>query len=305
MSSNDSFTIEGVYVPVVTPFHDDETVDETAFAGAVDFLLDAGVAGVVIGGTTGEYYAMSFDERIAQLELGAKLISGKAQLVAGCNSGATRDVIAFANHAQSHGYDAIMLSPPHTSLPQQHELAAHVEAVHDACGLPVILYNFPARSGVEYGFESIDRLADNPGVIAIKESSGDFSRFLALKHRYEGRLEVMCGSDDQAYDYMAWGVRSWLDGPGNGMPAEHVEFTKTMISGDFALGRQQYAALLPWIWNLEEGNYIQKMKASMCHRGVEVGSARRPLLGLGDAETAGLVASLDESINAFAAISGN
>lgn len=298
-----NFHVEGVYVPVVTPFRPDETVDEAAFTGAVEFLLESGVAGVVVGGTTGEYYAMSLEERFAQLELAAKIISGRAQLIAGCNSGATRDVIALAEHAQGHGYDSIMLSPPHTSLPQQHELAAHVEAVYDACGLPVILYNFPARSGVEYGFESLDLLADNPGVVAIKESSGDFSRFLQLRHRYEGRIEVMCGSDDQAFDYMAWGVRSWLDGPGNGMPAEHVAFTQTMIAGDIELGRRQYAALLPWIWNLEEGNYIQKMKASMAHRGVDVGTARRPLLGLSDETTAGLVRALDASIDGFAAIS--
>ena len=296
--------IEGVYVPVVTPFRPDESVDEAGFTTAVEFLLDAGVAGIVVGGTTGEYYAMSLEERAAQLELGAKLISGKAQLIAGCNSGATRDVVSLAEHARGHGYEAIMLSPPPTSLPRQHELAAHVESVADASGLPIILYNFPARSGVEYGFESLDLLADNPAIVAIKESSGDFSRFLALRQRYEGRIEVMCGSDDQAFDYMAWGVRSWLDGPGNGMPAEHVAFTKTMLSGDFELGRRQYAALLTWIWNLEEGSYVQKMKRSMAHRGVDVGQARRPLLPLSDADAAGLVAALDESINAFAAISG-
>ena len=293
--------IEGVYVPVVTPFHSDESVDETAYAAAIEFLVDGGVAGVVVGGTTGEYYAMSTDERFAQLELAAKLVDGRAQLIAGCNSGATRDVIAFAKGAKGHGYESVMLSPPPTSLPTQRELAAHVAAVIDEAGLPVILYNFPARSGVEYGFECMDLLADNPAVIAIKESSGDFSRFLALRKRYEGRIEVMCGSDDQAFDYMAWGVRSWLDGPGNGMPREHVEFTKTMLSGDIDLGRRQYSALLAWIWQLEQGNYIQKMKASMTHRGVDVGRARRPLLDLSDGDRAELLAALDESITAFEA----
>lgn len=293
--------IEGVYVPVVTPFHSDESVDETAYAAAIEFLVDGGVAGVVVGGTTGEYYAMSTDERFAQLEFAAKLVDGRAQLIAGCNSGATRDVIAFAKGAKGHGYESVMLSPPPTSLPTQRELAAHVAAVIDEAGLPVILYNFPARSGVEYGFECMDLLADNPAVIAIKESSGDFSRFLALRKRYEGRIEVMCGSDDQAFDYMAWGVRSWLDGPGNGMPREHVEFTKTMLSGDIELGRRQYGALLAWIWQLEQGNYIQKMKASMTHRGVDVGRARRPLLDLSDGDRAELLAALDESITAFEA----
>jgi 4-hydroxy-tetrahydrodipicolinate synthase len=295
-------SIEGVYVPVVTPFRADESVDEAAFANAIEYLLDAGVAGIVVGGTTGEYYAMSYDERIAQLELGAKLVGGRAQLVAGANSGATRDVIAYTQHARGHGYDYVMLAAPPSSLPTQAELAAHVAAVGDDGGLPIILYNFPARAGVEYGFECLDLIADRDDVVAIKESSGDFGRFLLLRDRYEGRIEVMCGSDDQAFDYMAWGVRSWLAGPGNGLPRQHVEFTNTMLRGDYELGRQQYSAMLPWIWSLEAGRYLAKMKATMTHLGCDVGTVRRPMLPLSPDEQAELFVVLDTAIADFDAI---
>ncbi|CAB4898674.1 unannotated protein [freshwater metagenome] len=258
---------------------------------------------MVVAGTTGEYYALTADERNAQFALARDIVKGRAQLIAGCNAGATRDAIGFAALARELGYDAIMLAGPPTSLPNQRELAAHVQAVATEGGLPVVLYNYPARAGIEFGFESLDAIADLPEVIAIKESSGDFSRFLAMKQRYEGRITVMCGSDDQCFDYMAWGVRSWLAGTANVLPAQHAGFVNTMLAGNIDLGRAQYAALLPWIQHMEAGSYNQKVKAGLKHLGVDCGGVRRPLLSLPDDARAELLAVLDASIAAYAAAS--
>ena len=293
--------IEGVYVPVATPFHDDESVNEARYADLIEYQLKGGVRGVVVAGTTGEYYALTNDERNAQFKLARDIVNGRAQLIAGCNAGATRDAIGFATLARELGYDAVMLAGPPTSLPNQHELAAHVQAVATEGGLPVVLYNYPARAGIEFGFEALDALADNPDVIAIKESSGDFSRFLALKHRYEGRITVMCGSDDQCFDYMAWGVRSWLAGTANVLPAQHFTFTATALSGNTDLARRQYAALLPWIQHMEAGSYNQKVKAGLRHLGVDCGPVRRPLMALSAQAEAELLGILDTAIAAFAA----
>ncbi len=293
--------IEGVYVPVATPFHDDESVNEARYADLIEYQLKGGVRGVVVAGTTGEYYALTNDERNAQFKLARDIVNGRAQLIAGCNAGATRDAIGFATLARELGYDAVMLAGPPTSLPNQRELAAHVQAVANEGGLPVVLYNYPARAGIEFGFEALDALADNPDVIAIKESSGDFSRFLALKHRYEGRITVMCGSDDQCFDYMAWGVRSWLAGTANVLPAQHSAFTATALSGNTDLARRQYAALLPWIQHMEAGSYNQKVKAGLRHLGVDCGPVRRPLMALSAQAEAELLGILDTAIAAFAA----
>lgn len=294
--------IEGVYTPVVTPFHDDESNDEAAFTTVVERQLDAGVAGIVVGGTTGEYHAMSIEERCSQLESASSIVGERAQLIAGCNTGATRDVVALAQHARELGYQAIMLSPPPTSLPSQVQLAEHVELSATEGGLPVILYNYPARAGVEFGFDCLDQLADRSDVIAIKESSGDFSRFLAMQRRYAGRIEVMCGTDDQAFDYMMWGgVRSWLAGPANVLPVEHVHFVETMLRGDHELGRAMYSALLPFIQQLETGNYNAKVKAGMIHLGVPAGTVRRPMTPLLDEERDEFCALLEGNRRAFEA----
>src|ERR1700712_2065739 len=98
-------------------------------------------------------------------------VNGGAQLVAGCNSGSTREVIRLGLQAKELGYDALLLSAPHTSLPTQRELGAHYAAVAAGVGLPIVLYNYPARAGIEIGFEALAQIRDLPAVVAIKEAS--------------------------------------------------------------------------------------------------------------------------------------
>jgi 4-hydroxy-tetrahydrodipicolinate synthase len=273
-----SMKIEGVYVPVVTPFDANDAVNYDNLTKVIDRCIGAGVAGIVSCGTTGEYYAMTVDERVKVMQHTAAVAKGRAQLVAGCNAGSTKDAIALGVVAREAGYDAVMLAAPPTSLPQQHELAAHFAAITEGCGLPVILYNYPARAGVEIGFECLDLLADRADIIAIKESSSDFSRFLALRSRYEGRITIMCGSDDQAADYFYWGVRSWLAGTANVLPAEHVAVMNAALAGDLYKSRDLFDKILPWVQEMESGSYNQKAKLGIGHFGIDCGPVRQPLL---------------------------
>jgi 4-hydroxy-tetrahydrodipicolinate synthase len=264
----------------------------------IDFCLDGGVAGVVSCGTTGEYYAMSSDERKNVMARTREVVGSRAHLVAGCNAGSTREAISLAQSAAGMGYDAIMLAAPPTSLPSQRELAAHYRAVADAVDKPVVLYNYPARAGVEIGYECLDAVADHPNIIAIKESSGDFSRFLHLQRTYTDNLQIMCGSDDQAADYFAWGVRSWLAGTANVLPHHHVVIMNTANEGNYGLARKQFSALLPWIQNMESGSYNSKAKLGLAHQGIDCGPVRAPLLALPDDVAAEFLGVLDQAMSA-------
>lgn len=269
--------IEGVYVPFATPFDDNEDLDLSRLGLILEHLLGAGCQGLVAAGTTGEYYAMSHDERIAVFEAAFQLNAGRAVMVAGCNAGSTREAVEYARSAKAIGYDAVMLAAPPTSLPRQHELAAHFVRIAEDGGLPVILYNYPARAGVEIGFECLDAIVDHPGIVAIKESSSDFSRFLAMRHRYAGRITIMCGSDDQAADYFTWGVRSWLAGTANVLPAHHVAIMNAANAGDLAAARAGFEAILPWVQHMEEGQYNQKVKVGLRLQGIDLGAVRQPI----------------------------
>jgi len=286
-------SLEGVYVPVVTPFDRRGDLDLGTLGRVVEHLLDAGVHGIVAGGTTGEYYALDEAERITVMRAIHGATAGRAVLVAGCNAGATRQSITLATVACDLGYDAVMLAAPATSLPQQHELAAHFVAVAEAAGLPTILYNYPARAGVEIGLECLDRVAGHPLIAGLKESSGDFSRLLTVLRRYAGQLTIMCGSDDQAADYFFWGVRGWLAGTANVLPRQHVDVLDAVRSGDHEGARDLFARLLPWIQQMESGSYNQKAKLGLRHLGFDCGEVRPPLLSLRDEEAAAYLDVLD------------
>ena len=274
--------IEGVYTPIVAPFFADDSIDFATYERVVEFNLAAGIAGLVACGTTGEYYAMTFDERVQVLTHTRDINNGRATIVAGCNAGSTAEVIQYAHVADELGYDAIMLAAPHTSLPTQRELAAHYVAVADAVGIPVILYNYPARAGVEIGFDCLDAIVEHPGIVALKESSGDFSRFLQLRKQYSDRLTIMCGSDDQAVDYFSWGVRSWLAGTANILPRHHVAVMNAANSGNLAAAFEMFDGILPWVQNMESGSYNAKAKAGLRYQGIDCGKVRQPLLALED-----------------------
>lgn len=288
--------IEGVYVPVVTPFDSHDEIDFATLTRVVEFVIDGGVAGIVACGTTGEYYALSHDERIAVMAHIGLIAKGRVQLVAGCNAGSTREAIQFAAAAKEMGFDGLMLAAPPTSLPRDHELAAHVIAIAESCGLPTILYNYPARAGVEYSLDCLDLVADHPLIVAIKESSGDFSRFLHLRSRYAGKIQVMCGSDDQAADYFFWGVRAWLAGTANVLPAEHVEMQNVANAGDHAKARDLFDKMLPWVQHMESGSYNQKAKLGLKHRGIDCGGVRMPLAPLDPDVAAANLAVLDAAL---------
>jgi 4-hydroxy-tetrahydrodipicolinate synthase len=272
--------LQGVYTPLVAPMDGQGELDLAGYAQVIEFCLSNGVRGLVANGTTGEYYALSTQERTLLMTTCRDIAGGRAQLIAGCNAGSTKEVIAHGYAAAEAGYDALMLAAPYTSLPTQRELAAHYAAVAKAVGLPIILYNYPARAGIEIGIDCLDAIADIPEIIAIKESSGDFSRFLHIRQRYEGRVEIMCGSDDQAVDYFVWGVRSWLAGTSNVLPRQHVAVMDAALRGDHAESVRIFGGILPWVQNMESGSYNQKAKLGLGHQGIECGDVRAPLLPL-------------------------
>jgi 4-hydroxy-tetrahydrodipicolinate synthase len=277
--------LEGVYTPVVTPFDHEGEIDLETLTRVIEHQLQSGVRGIVSCGTTGEYYACTFDERVALMTHTRDVAQG-AHLLAGCNAGSTREVIRLGLAARDLGYDGLLLSAPHTSLPTQAELGAHYASVASGVGLPIVLYNYPARAGVEIGFDALDAIADVPEIVAIKESSGDFSRFLTLRRRYAGRIEVMCGSDDQAVDYFSWGVRSWLAGTANVLPQQHVVVLEAALRGDHAVAHRLFEGMLPWVQDMESGSYNQKAKLGLAHVGIACGDVRQPLLPLDAAAAA-------------------
>ncbi len=276
--------LRGVYTPIVTPFDSNDNVDYAVLEQVIDHVIDGGVAGVIPCGTTGEYYALNTKERSDVMKFVQKAVGDRAELIAGTNSTATRDIIAFNQMAKDLGYKAVMLAPPFYSLPTQDELHQHFNMLLDAVDIPIVLYNFPARAGVEIGMDVLLQLAAHENVIGVKESSGDFARFLQMISDITDHSQIVAGSDDQAFDYFAWGVQSWIAGASSVAPRQHVDVLEAALNGDLIQSRECMRKILPLLQNMESGKYNQKAKYGCELAGIAVGTTRAPLMPLSDDE---------------------
>jgi 4-hydroxy-tetrahydrodipicolinate synthase len=279
--------LTGVITALVTPFKADESIDFKALGSLLELQHSEGVAGITACGSTGEFYALTAEERAAVLKFVAENSPRSSILVAGNNGGSTREVIEHTRTARSLGYKHMLLAPPYYSMPTQRELIEHIKAVLDAVkDVSLILYNFPVRTGVPIGWETLDALHEHPRVVAIKESSGDLHRILEIKRRYGDSLDLLNGSDDIPYDAYAWGASGWLCGPANCYARETVAIDRAFRAGKHAEAQELSRKLYPAMLNLEAGLFVQKVKYGCELLGVPVGNARRPLLPLDKAEKA-------------------
>jgi 4-hydroxy-tetrahydrodipicolinate synthase len=280
---------EGILTVVATPFDANGGIVFDTLGKHIDFLIANKVGTIVPGGTTGEYYSQTVEERKRVLTFAAERAGKRAKLVAGANSQRPADTVELANFAKGLGYEALMLAAPFYSLPNTTELVQHFRDIASKTGMPIILYNFPARTGVDMNREFLVAIADVEAICAIKESSGSFARMLEHIVHFEGRYQRVCGADDQAVDCFLWGARSWIAGASNFLPAEHVALYETcVLKKDFIRGQQLMHSMLPMFYLLEQGGkYIQYVKYGCELAGIPVGSARRPLLPLTENEKAG------------------
>ena len=155
-------SFHGVFTALVTPMKANEDIDLKTLAQQVETMIASGIHGLIPLGSTGEFYALTAEERRAVLLTTLEAAGGRVPVVAGTNAGSTRDVVAFSREAEELGCAAVMLAPPYYSLPRLDELRAHIKAVNDAIGIPIMRYNYPGRTGVDMTPEFIEQLAELP-----------------------------------------------------------------------------------------------------------------------------------------------
>lgn len=272
--------LDGIYVPLVTPFDATGAIDQAKLETLVEAMLGKGVAGLAACGTTGEYYALSDAERTQVLATVQRVVAGRVELIAGIGDLSTARSIERAAEAKALGYDALLLSAPPYSLPTQDGIRAHFEQASAQCELPIIIYNFPARVGVNVEFDTVAALARHPNIIGIKESSGDFSQALRMLQADFPDFDVICGCDDQPVDYFFWGAKAWIAGAGNVFPGEQVALHAAARGGDWDSARAIMRKLYPALHSMESGDYNQKAKAGCLNGTLDAGDVRLPLAPL-------------------------
>jgi len=289
--------LSGVMPALVTPFDRNNKIDFKAFEKLLAHFREAGVTGWVPNGSTGEYFSQTTDERKEVLRFVKDFAKPGETLIAGTNAPATREVIEQTALAKDLGYDTVLLAPPFYTRPTQQELIKHYEAVLAAVDVNHVLYSYPAKDGSDISFELMDHFADNPRVIGIKESSGVLQRAIDITSRYDGKIQLVSGSDDIALDFMFWGADSWICGPSNCMAKACCDLDRTFRSGDLAKAKEQMKTLYRAMNILESGKFVQKIKYGCELQGMPVGECRAPLGPLTDDEKAEFKAAMEPILN--------
>ena len=296
---------EGIWTPIVTPMHADYATNWDALARTVEHLIAGGVHGIISAGTTGEYYAQSFDERLELAREIKRMIDGRLPMVMGTGALRTEESIEYAKAAKEIGADALLVATPPYSVPTGREIALHALAIDRAANMPVMLYNYPGRMGVNMDEETLDRLGRSPNFRGIKESSGDINRLHMIARDYP-HLGLLCGMDDQALEFFAWGARGWVCAGSNFAPQAHVAlYEACVLEGDFTKGRAIMSAMMPLMRVLEQGGkFIQCIKHGLTMRGIPAGPPRRPLYPLSKDDRRALEEVLRTMTTAITAITG-
>jgi len=289
--------LSGVLPALITPFDKNDKIDFKAFEKHMTYMRAAGVTGWVPNGSTGEYFSQSTEERREVLQFVKDFSKPNEILIAGTNAPATREVIEQTEMAKKIGYDTVLLAPPFYTRPTQDELIRHYETVLKAVDVNLVLYSYPAKDGSDISFDLMDHFADNPRVIGIKESSGSLQRAIDILSRYDGKIQLVSGSDDIALDFMFWGADSWICGPSNCMAKACCDLDRAYRSGDLNKARSMMKILYRAMNILESGKFVQKIKYGCELQGLPVGECRAPLGPLTDAEKAEFRAAMEPILN--------
>lgn len=297
---------EGIYTPAITPLTADGQIDRTAFAEVLEYLIEAKVHGIIIGGSTGEYYAHTARERFELAALARDVIGSRLPLIVGTGAVRTEDSVEYAKAAKAIAADALLVGSPPYALPTEAENAAHALSVDRAAGLPIMLYNYPGRMSVSMGREFLRTVQGaSSNFVAIKESSGEMAQLHMLAREFPN-LDISCGWDDQALEFFAWGARSWVCAGSNFIPREHVAlYEACVIEKDFDKGRRIMSAMMPLMDFLEGGKFVQSIKHGCQLVGLRPGGVRAPLQGLDEVEQERLQVIVAELKREVALVTGS
>lgn len=287
---------QGVYAVLCTPFTEEDKVDEAALRKHLRYLLEEGkVHGIVAIGSTGEFAALSEEERKSVAEMTVGEVNGRVPVIVGTASVSTRETIQYSQHAQKAGADGVMVVAPYYCHPNEEEIYQHYKALAENTDIPIMIYNNPGTSGVDMQPSLIARLVEFEQILYIKESSGDIRRVAEIMRLCGDKMSVFCGCDNLALEMFVMGAQGWIAPGANMIPQLCVElFELAAVRKEMAKARELYFRLLPLFTMFESsGQYVQLTKAGMAILGRPFGIPRKPLLPAAEEASQNLKEILD------------
>jgi 4-hydroxy-tetrahydrodipicolinate synthase len=282
-----SSQLSGVLTALATPFTADGQIDEPKLRSLVDRSIDAGVNGVVGCGSTGEFAALSTDERRLVVETVVDQAAGRVPVVAQSGAMSTAEAIRLSLHAQEYGADVLMVVTPYYEALSLSETTEYFRTVAGAVELPVMLYNYPSGTGVNLDAGTVGKLArEVENIRYIKDSSGDMGQATQLIHNHREHITTIIGSDNLILAALTEGAPAVMAGTANLVPREIVAVRRAVAAGDFATAQAEWNRIYPLIDAILSAPFVPAVKAALGVLGHPIGTPRGPVADLDPASLA-------------------
>lgn len=237
--------LSGSLVAIVTPMHEDGSLDLDAYRRLVDWHVEEGTDAIVAVGTTGESATVDPEEHVEIIRVAVEAARGRVKVIAGSGANSTREAIELTAHARRVGADASLQVVPYYNRPTQEGMYRHFRAVAEAVDLPIVLYNVPSRTAADLLVDTALRLSQVPGVIGIKDASGDLSRVVEMRRRGRADFLQFSGNDDSALAFILLGGQGVISVTANVAPRAMSELCRAALAGDVARARALNERLMP------------------------------------------------------------
>jgi len=237
--------LTGSLVAIVTPMHEDGSLDLERFRRLVDFHVREGTDGIVVVGTTGESPTVDWDEHRLLIKTAVEHSAGRIPIIAGTGANSTREAIELAAYAKQAGANMSLSVVPYYNKPTQEGLYLHFKAIAEAVDLPHIVYNVPGRTVADLSNDTLLRLAQIPNIVGVKDATGNLERGTDLVRRVPERFAVYSGDDGTALALMLVGGHGVISVTANVAPRMMHEMCKSAVSGDVRIARELNARLMP------------------------------------------------------------
>lgn len=268
--------LTGILAALYTPFADDGTVDLKALDAHIQRLINAGVHGLVPGGSTGEFTVLSTEERKIVLDQVIKSAAGRVSVVAGTGDLSTARAVELAKHAAQAGADAVMVAPPYYDAPNLKQLRELLGDIHKESGLPIMYYNIPSATGVSLSPVEIAGLSE-VGVKYLKDTSGNAPALTELLFSLDDKITALNGWDTLTFYGIAAGAKGSVWGATNVIPELSVQLWNAVaVENDLKKGREIWRKIFPVCKFLEAHNYCGAVKTAMELQGYKTGGLRKP-----------------------------
>ena len=271
----------GSMVAIVTPFDSQGKFAEETYRRLIDFQIENGTDVIVPCGTTGESATLDFDEHEYVIKVCIDHVNKRVPVIAGTGANNTAEAIHLSKNAKAMGADGLLLVCPYYNKPSQEGIYQHYKTLATEVSLPQVLYNVPARTGVNMAADTTVRLAEFDNIVAIKEASGSLTQVSEILARAGDKIDVISGDDFLTFPMMCCGAKGVISVSANAIPKLVKDMVEAVLSGDYMMARRRHLELLEFHTAMFIESNPVPVKTTLELMGKMQANVRLPLVGMG------------------------